>query len=297
MYFKIQETRTARYAVILLAAFLMSVGVGVVNGSEIGELKVVGYQVTPIQAVVGEICYPTGAELQSNEVEPVVAEDVIVQVNGNFSYGDLEQLAVGIGDSGVINLGAVEAGATYHFTGPWYFDRSEIQTLRVSLFVKGGVGHSFGVAVINIIAKGQVSGVYVPVYGLPIGGGDIKIVGASSYSADLTLYPESETAVVGEAFTVNGVVENSGATLPRSIVQLFFIGADKSVLRFSKIVPQIPQDGIWGGKLADIEITKEMAIVEEFWLVAVLKIKEEILDIEALKILVVSKPEPSAESK
>ena len=31
---------------------------------------------------------------------------------------------------------------------------------------------------------------------------------------------------------------------------------------------------------------------EEFWLVGILKVQEEILDIEAIKILVVSKPEP-----
>lgn len=293
MFFNLEARATRLVFVAMLMAIVMMPGNSVL-GQESGYLWVVESQPTPPTATVGEVCFPAGAVLQNSEVEPAVVSNVVVLVEGNFAAGDLESLGVGIGDSGVVRIGPVEPGGIYQFAGNWYFDKNEVQELKISIFVKGGVGKEFRVLVTFISAIGQFSGLEIPVFGFPFGGMFMtKIVSQEpTGSAELTLVPEAETAVVGELFTVNAIVENTGELLPRSAITLFFIGADKSVLKFVKVIPSIPEDGIWGGKLADIQITEEMALIEDFWLIGVLGIKQQILDIKAMKILIVNKPEP-----
>lgn len=174
----VKNLRAACFAAIISVALVISAGVA--NGEKIigiGSLKVVAMQAVPPFVDVGKICVPAGAILENSEVEPVIANDVVVRVDGNFAYGDLESLAVSIGDEGLGRIGPVEAEKIYHFDGKWRFDKGEEKELEVSVFVKSGAGHNFSASVIDIVATGEIYGFQVPVYGLPIGGCVIGIVG------------------------------------------------------------------------------------------------------------------------
>ena len=173
MYFK--NLRAACFAAIISVALVISAGNLVFGAVEIGSLKVVAEQVVTPFVSVGEICVPAGAILQNSEVEPAVANNIAVRVDGDFAYGDLENLAAGIGDMGSVRLGPVEPGGVYYFDRGWRFEKGEEKELEVSIFVKSGVGHNFSVSAVDIVATGETYGLQVPVYGLPIGGSVIII--------------------------------------------------------------------------------------------------------------------------
>jgi len=173
MYFK--NLRATCFVAIISVALIISAGNLVFGAVEIGSLKVVAEQVVTPFVSVGEICVPAGAILQNSEVEPAVANNIAVRVDGDFAYGDLENLAAGIGDMGSVRLGPVEPGGVYYFDRGWRFEKGEEKKLEVSIFVKSGVGHNFSVSAVDIVATGETYGLQVPVYGLPIGGSVIII--------------------------------------------------------------------------------------------------------------------------
>lgn len=165
---------------------------------EIGELTVQQTIIPPSYVEVGTTAVPFEADLINSQIEPARVDTVLLDVQGTDPANDLTELAVSIDGVGLGTM-FVSRGINV-FNGNWHIEQGAVGKLRCTIFAQTGVGHEFSVKLIEIEATGKSYGFNIPVYGLPIGGDIIKIVGPDKpttgfygYATDLSGKPLKAT--------------------------------------------------------------------------------------------------------